>query len=47
MIALMVLSFLVFVAIGVPVAFALGLAAFVALGVFGTYPLLVLSLIHI
>ncbi|SDD30302.1 TRAP transporter, DctM subunit [Paracoccus isoporae] len=42
MIALMVLSFLVFLVIGVPVAFALGLAAFAALGLTGAYPLVVI-----
>ncbi|MDO5612711.1 MAG: TRAP transporter large permease [Paracoccus sp. (in: a-proteobacteria)] len=42
MITLMIVAFLVFVAIGVPVAFALGLSAFVALGILGPYPLLVI-----
>lgn len=42
MIALMLAAFLVFLVIGVPVAFALGLAAFTALGLTGTYPLVVI-----
>lgn len=42
MIALMVGSFLIFLIIGVPVAFALGLAAFTALGLTGAYPLVVI-----
>lgn len=42
MITLMLVLFLIFIALGVPVAFALGLAAFAALGLTGTYPLLVI-----
>lgn len=43
MIALMLVSFLIYLVIGVPVAFALGLAAFTALGLSGTYPLIVIG----
>ena len=42
MIALMLAAFLIFLVIGVPVAFALGLAAFTALGLTGAYPLVVI-----